>query len=65
MRVKIVSKDGLTSVVDAETGAMVEGVTSVEFVHTSRDDIPRAVIHVIVFDADIEAEVDFARLRRF
>lgn len=53
-RLKIVSEDYRSKVVDAETGEIVENVVRVDFTHDCRDQAhPRATIELIVPDAEI------------
>ena len=57
MKLKIISKDNKTTVVDAETGEKIGlKVRSIKWEHKSVDDFPTAVLEVILIDAELEVD---------
>lgn len=63
MKLKVISDGVRTKVVDAETGRKIEGVTSVQWEHTSYDENPRLTITTIMAEADVVGIVETTDLQ--
>lgn len=57
MRFKVSSKDGYTTIVNAETGEPVKNVVAVSFIHDVQNDIP-PTLTIRLLDAEVEFEAD-------
>jgi hypothetical protein len=72
MRLKIITRyqeangEGapITTVVDADTGESLAGVTLVEFVHKCGD-VPRARIEVLFPEVECEADAEYVKIGVF
>lgn len=63
MRFKIESRDGRTTVTDLDTGKPIVGVMGLEFVHANRDTPPHLCLHILVDEAEIDAEAADVEIR--